>query len=173
MEEFNRTYEKIVGKEKQQRGYCHDQLKAYEHDNKSMEKDNHHKKGGNEDLKHAIKEIEDENKHLGDACKAALDDLRNKEPEDKNDDLHHKNELRKMKKLILIGDARNGFLLEKIRMLELEKYVFKDADTRARNHFLIDQMDENNERRSILIDAIDAAYHQWLDKLADLKREIN
>ncbi len=87
--------------------------------------------------------------------------------------MHHKNELRKIKKLIIIGDARKAFLHEKIRMLELEKYVFKDADTRARNHFLMDNMDENNERRSILIDAIDAAYHQWLDKLRDLKHEIN
>jgi hypothetical protein len=58
-------------------------------------------------------------------------------------------------------------------MLELEKFVYKDADTRARNHFLQDQMEENNERRALLLDAIDAAYHQWLDKLADLKHEIN
>ena len=43
----------------------------------------------------------------------------------------------------------------------------------ARNHFLEDQIMENDEKRSLLLDAIDAAYQQWLDKLRDLKNEID
>ena len=51
--------------------------------------------------------------------------------------------------------------------------MFKDFDAMARNNFLQDQVMENDEKRGLLLDAIDAAYQQWLDKLAQLKAEID
>ena len=127
----------------------------------------------NEELHHAIKAIHHDNGNLEETCEAALGDLKKLEAESPDKDLHHKNELCKTKKEIEIANNRKPFLIEKIRMLELEKFVYKDADCRARNRFLTEQMEENNCRRTLLLEAIDAAYHQWLDKLAELKHEIN
>jgi hypothetical protein len=65
-----------------------------------MDKDNHHMREGNEELGHAIVAIDKENDDLIGACKNALDDLRKLEEDTPDKDLHHKNELRKHKKLL-------------------------------------------------------------------------